>query len=118
MKRPKRLFPRRERPKAEPSIDPIRFAVGASVQMCREGGKMSDNDAIRRRVLDYAKEALEGGNQPKRTMVIDRREELLINTPDMFRLVFHKLGIDRKNLRQQEAVFSRIEKTLAEVLEN
>ena len=117
MKPPKRLFKTREG-EPGPAKDPIRFACGASLVACRELKGMTDHDELRREVLGYAKQALEGEDDAAKTttMVIEGREEVMVNCCGVFRLMFSHMGIDRRDLRMQEAIFARIDRTITKIL--
>jgi hypothetical protein len=104
-----------EPPASERERDPIRTVVEIDVHFGRKDGL--DKDQIRRKVLDHAREAIEGGDQRTFTEVIDGKEELLITPVMCYRLAFARAEADfRGDLYQQEALLSRIEKTVAELL--
>jgi hypothetical protein len=89
-------------------VDPIRFAVWAGFVACHHA-EMTDHGEIRRRVLDYAKEALEGGELPTSTAMIDGVEQEIVTSAGIFRLALDKLGVDRHDLHAQEVFFARVD---------
>jgi hypothetical protein len=98
-------------------MEPILWAVKNAVCEARNCG-ITDRDEIRRNALEYAREAIEGEELPS---VPFRHESGEWNTEvlsplRLFRFAFCQLGVNRSDPHQQEAVFSRIEKALAEVL--
>jgi hypothetical protein len=87
---------------------PIRFAVCAAFMACELNG-ISDPYRVRRQVLDYAREALEGGELPTTTATFNDREETRITAAGCIRITFLKLGVDRHDLGAQGVLFARID---------
>jgi hypothetical protein len=96
-----------------PTGDPLRMAVAVAIKACEMKGIVA-RDAQRRRVLDYAKSALEGelGPGDVKTTIVDGEELVYGTATAVFRYAFSLADADRHDLHQQEVLFARIEALL------
>jgi hypothetical protein len=114
MRRSTRVF--RDRGPADPTRDPIVFAVELQTAECRRRG-MGD-DAIRVEIIGRAKYALEGGEVKVRMARFHGEPDPLevVDGAGLFRVIFTEMGLDRHDLVTQEALFARIERATAATL--
>jgi hypothetical protein len=121
MKPPKRLF--KNRPSGEVP-DKIRSVVGMLVQFTRELDGITDPEAIRGRILEYAGAAFEEATEVTTEMrrfepgVMEECATLPVMAVLLFRAACDEQGYDWRDPHQQETAFARIERTLADVLAN